>query len=258
MCTLCVIPARYASTRLPGKPLADLGGVPLICRVYARAAAARTTSGTLVATDDDRIAAVVASHGGQALLTRSDHPSGTDRVAEIARITEAEIYVNVQGDEPFVRPADIDALVTLLETHPAYAVASLYHVMDPVTRDDPAAVKVVCAHNGQALYFSRAAIPYPRDGGSSETLQHLGLYAYRREFLLHLAELPDSPLARAESLEQLRFLQAGVPMLMGRTSPPAGPSVDTPADLAKARALLAAESMPPAARRGCPKRIDTQ
>ena len=129
MCTLCVIPARYASTRLPGKPLADLGGVPLICRVYARAAAARTTSGTLVATDDDRIAAVVASHGGQALLTRSDHPSGTDRVAEIARITEAEIYVNVQGDEPFVRPADIDALVTLLETHPAYAVASLYHVM---------------------------------------------------------------------------------------------------------------------------------
>lgn len=240
MRALCIIPARYGSTRLPAKPLADLGGQPLVRRVYARAAAATTTTeGTVVATDDARIVSVVMAGGGQAVLTRPDHASGTERVAEVAEKLAADIYVNVQGDEPFVRAGDIDRLVRLLADNPDYAVASLCHVIEPAERDNPNAVKVVCAHDGRALYFSRASIPYPRDGGAPETLQHLGLYAYRREFLLNLAELPDSPLATAESLEQLRFLQAGFSILMGRTTPPAGPSIDTPEDLERARAILA-------------------
>jgi 3-deoxy-manno-octulosonate cytidylyltransferase (CMP-KDO synthetase) len=243
MRAICVIPARYGSTRLPAKPLADLGGQPLIRRVYARAAKARTTAATLVATDDARIAAVITEAGGQAVLTSADLGSGTDRVAAVAARFPADIYVNVQGDEPFVRPADIDQAVRLLADHPEYAVASLCHAMDPALRDDPNAVKVVCAHDGRALYFSRAPIPYPRRG-QPETLQHIGLYAYRRAFLLALASLPASPLAEAESLEQLRFLQAGVPLLMGRTTPLSGPSIDTPEDLERARTILARADAP--------------
>jgi 3-deoxy-manno-octulosonate cytidylyltransferase (CMP-KDO synthetase) len=246
MRAICVIPARYGSTRLPAKPLADLGGLPLIRHVYARAIEARTTAATLVATDDARIAAVITEAGGQAVLTSPDLASGTDRVAVVAAQFPADIYVNVQGDEPFVRAADIDHVVTLLADHPEYAVASLCHVMDPASRDDPNAVKVVCAHDGRALYFSRALIPYPRQG-HPETLQHIGLYAYRSAFLLALATLPPSPLAEAESLEQLRFLQAGVPILMGRTAPLAGPSIDTPADLERARAIFARERARPVA-----------
>ncbi len=236
---LCVIPARYGSTRLPAKPLADLGGIRLIERVYARAAAAQTTRATLVATDDQRIATVITAAGGQAVLTSPELASGTERVAAVARQQAADIYVNVQGDEPFVRASDVDRLVRLLADNPSYAVASLYHSMDPSAREDPNVVKVVCAHNGQALYFSRAPIPYPRQGGTPETLQHIGLYAYRRSFLLGLADLPPSPLAEIESLEQLRFLQAGVPMIMGRTEPLAGPSIDTAEDLSRARAIIA-------------------
>jgi 3-deoxy-D-manno-octulosonate cytidylyltransferase len=235
---LCIIPARYGSTRLPAKPLADLGGCALIERVYARASAAQTTAATLVATDDERIAAVITAAGGQAVLTSAELASGTDRVAAVARDHPAEIYVNVQGDEPFVRAADVDRLVRLLRDNPGFAVASLCHPMAPSARDDPNTVKVVCAHNGQALYFSRAPIPYRRQDGPTQTLQHLGLYAYRREFLLDLDALPPSPLAETECLEQLRFLQAGVPMLMGRTEPLAGPSIDTAEDLAQARAII--------------------
>ena len=238
MRTLCVIPARYASTRLPGKPLADIHGKPLIRHVYERAARAARSDGLLVATDDTRIRDAVLAFGGQVRLTRPDHPSGTHRVAEVAAAVPADIYVNVQGDEPCLDPADIDRLADALAAHPDWDVASLCCPGTPEDLRTPHVVKVVCAHDGRALYFSRAPIPYPREPGPAP-LRHIGLYAYRREVLLHLDALPPSPLARTESLEQLQFLQAGLAIGMVRTGTSPGPSVDTPEDLEAVRTLLA-------------------
>jgi len=244
MRTLCVIPARYASTRLPGKPLADIHGKPLIRHVYERAARAARSDGLLVATDDTRIRDAVLAFGGQVRLTRPDHPSGTHRAAEVAAAVPADIYVNVQGDEPCLDPADIDRLADALAAHPDWDVASLCCPGTPEDLRTPHVVKVVCAHDGRALYFSRAPIPYPREAGPPP-LRHIGLYAYRREVLLRLSALPPSPLAQTEALEQLQFLQAGLVIGMVRTDSLPGPAVDTPEDLEAVRVLLAPEQRTP-------------
>jgi len=236
MRVLCVIPARYGSSRLPGKPLADIAGAPMVVRVLARAGQATRPDAVLVATDDARIVTAVEAAGGRAELTDPRHASGSARVAEIAARFPADIYVNVQGDEPCLDPAAIDAVVDGLAAHPDWDLASGYHALPGPPLDDPNTVKVVCAHDGRALYFSRCPIPYPRHGGGGCRI-HLGLYAYRRDVLLSLSTLPASPLAEAESLEQLAFLQAGLTVGMVAVAAPAGPSVDTPEDLEQVRAL---------------------
>jgi len=234
MHVLCVIPARYGSSRLPGKPLADIAGAPMVVRVLERARLSARADAVLVATDDRRIVAAVEAAGGRAELTDARHGSGTARVAEIAARIPADIYVNVQGDEPCLDPSAIDAVVTALAAHPDWDVGSCYHVQAGPPPDDPNTVKVVCAHDDRALYFSRCPIPYPRHAGEDCRI-HIGLYAYRRAVLLSLGELPASPLAASESLEQLAFLQAGLTVGMVAVAAPAGPSVDTPEDLEQVR-----------------------
>jgi 3-deoxy-manno-octulosonate cytidylyltransferase (CMP-KDO synthetase) len=234
--TAIVIPARYASTRLPGKPLLRTTGKYLIQHVYERACQARKASAVIVATDDPRIAAAVRSFGGWVVMTRRDHLSGTDRVAEVARQLDADVIVNLQGDEPLVDPDALDLLPTLLERDPDAAVATL---AVPITSreqwHDPNCVKVVCAASGRALYFSRSPIPFVREGQPDFTavppqfLQHLGLYAYRRDFLLHLATLPPEPLEQLEKLEQLRVLGLGRHIHVG-VARHAAVGVDTRAD----------------------------
>jgi 3-deoxy-manno-octulosonate cytidylyltransferase (CMP-KDO synthetase) len=224
MKTAIVIPARYASTRLPGKPLLRQTGKYLVQHVYERACLARRASQVIIATDDSRIAAAVKSFGGQVALTRRDHPSGTDRVAEVAQSLAADVIVNLQGDEPLVDPATLDLLPELLERN---ADTDMATVAVPFTSTEqyhnPNCVKVVCDAAGKALYFSRSPIPFVRDEmppvGKHETqttfLQHLGLYAYRRQFLLQLATLPPQPLERLEKLEQLRALSLGYRIQVG-------------------------------------------
>jgi 3-deoxy-manno-octulosonate cytidylyltransferase (CMP-KDO synthetase) len=234
--TAIVIPARYASTRLPGKPLLRTTGKYLIQHVYERACQVRKAGQVIVATDDPRIAAAVQSFGGRAVMTRRDHLSGTDRVAEVAGQLDADIIVNLQGDEPLVDPDALDLLPALLERDPDADVATLAVPITSVEQwHDPNCVKVVCAANGRALYFSRSPIPFVRDGRPDfdamppQFLQHLGLYAYRRDFLLHLATLPPEPLEQLEKLEQLRVLGLGRHIHVGVVRH-AAVGVDTRAD----------------------------
>jgi 3-deoxy-manno-octulosonate cytidylyltransferase (CMP-KDO synthetase) len=240
-----VIPARYASTRLPGKPLADIGGKTMIEHVYRRASAARGISTVLVATDDARIAAAVEAFGGQAVLTRPDHPTGTDRIAEVARALQAELIVNVQGDEPWLDPAAIESALAPLQADASIVMGTLGHALDEAADpQNPHIVKVVVDQAGFALYFSRAPLPYRRSVVSPgpAVLRHVGLYVYRREFLLHLASLAPTPLERAESLEQLRALEYGYRIRVVPTTL-ASLSVDTPEDLERARRLAAATAV---------------
>ena len=232
---LAVIPARFASTRLPGKPLLDLTGTPLIVHVVEAARRSRRLDRIIVATDDRRIYDVVRACGAEAMMTRDDHPSGTDRVAEVAAaFPEAEIIVNLQGDEPEIEPAAIDRVVDLLEWDRAASMATIATpIHDETIYLDPSCVKVVVAGNGRALYFSRSPIPMHRDGsppdGEPLGLLHLGLYAYRRDFLLKLATLPPSPLERAEKLEQLRVLECGEPIAVAVVDE-RSVGIDTPED----------------------------
>jgi 3-deoxy-manno-octulosonate cytidylyltransferase (CMP-KDO synthetase) len=214
--TIIVIPARYASTRLPGKPLLRQSGKYLIQHVYEQAAKSRKAAQVLVATDDTRILAAVESFGGKAVLTRADHASGTDRVAEVARQVDCDLVLNVQGDEPMVDPASLDLLATLLEKNPGSDMATLATPLQSLEDwRNPNCVKVVLDNHGRALYFSRSPIPHVRGGEpalvkpSLQFLQHLGLYAYRKSFLLELATLPPHPLEQLEKLEQLRVLGQG-------------------------------------------------
>lgn len=225
---LAVIPARYGSTRLAGKALADLGGAPMVVRVWERVRRAEGIDRVLVATDDERIASAVRSRGGEAVMT-GEHASGTDRVAEAARNTGALRVVNVQGDEPFVEPQDIARVAAAVSDATPIATAAA-----PLTEnvEDPARVKVVCDDGGRALYFSRQPIP---TGGPWRL--HVGLYAFTAQALDAVAALPPGPLERAERLEQLRWLAAGFRIRV--VSVPAGPlSVDTAEDLERARARL--------------------
>ena len=240
-----IIPARFESSRLPGKPLIDLGGQPMIRRVYDRAARARVDA-VWVATDDARIVAAVRAFGGRVVMTSRDHPSGTDRVAEAARALEADIVVNVQGDEPLLEPDWIDLVAAPLMAQPSIVMATLAHPMAALSEavQDPNVVKVVCDKEGFALYFSRFPIPFDRDrvvGGGCPFLRHVGLYAYRADFLQAVTRLPPSVLERCEQLEQLRVLEHGhrIRVVITHDTIPGG--VDTPQDVQRVRALLAAQ-----------------
>ncbi|MFO7695156.1 MAG: 3-deoxy-manno-octulosonate cytidylyltransferase [Vicinamibacterales bacterium] len=241
-----VIPSRWASSRLPGKPLADIGGVTMVERVYRRAAAARGIAGVIVATDDDRIAEEVARFGGAWVMTRPDHLSGTDRIAEVARGLSCDIVINVQGDEPALDPAAIEAAAAPLAADPSVLMGTIGAPLDEAAElQNPNAVKVLVDRQGFALYFSRAPVPYRREAGQAfgAVLRHVGLYAYRREFLLTLASLPRTPLERIESLEQLRALEHGYRIRVVETASPSVP-VDTPEDLERVRRLAADGLLP--------------
>ena len=212
--------------------------MPMIVRVWRQTAKAGSIARTIVATDDDRIADVVHRAGGEAMLTATAHQSGTDRIAEVARKVPADVYVNVQGNLPFINPADLDALAAPMRSDSTIAMATLgTPIVDDHEWNNPNVVKVVHGANGDALYFSRASIPYPRDveGIPSVALRHIGVYAYRRDFLLKFASLPQGVLERIEKLEQLRALENGYSI---RVVPSVAPSleIDTAEDLARARA----------------------
>ncbi len=211
MKSICVIPARYSSTRLPGKPLKDICGKPMICRVWERANQAKSVSEVIVATDDDRILQAVEKNHGRAMMTRADHKTGTDRLAEVAeKFPDAEVVVNVQGDEPLIEPSLIDELVAEFVKDKNLQMATVAtELLDAEEMHNPNNVKVVLDKNNDALYFSRSLIPYPRNVGKSKVFKHIGIYAYRRNFLLDYAKMEPTPLEQSESLEQLRALENG-------------------------------------------------
>jgi 3-deoxy-manno-octulosonate cytidylyltransferase (CMP-KDO synthetase) len=207
-----VIPARYQSSRFPGKPLALIDGRTLVERVFERARAARRLTRLLVATDDDRIASAVRAFGGEVAMTSPAHETGTDRLAEVARSLAADLFVNIQGDEPLVDPRDIDQLVDSLEADRSADMATLAApLLEADQALDPNVVKVVCDASGRALYFSRSAIPFVRAGAAAGIpwMRHVGLYAYRRDFLLEFASWSPGVLEEIEGLEQLRALERG-------------------------------------------------
>ena len=236
-----VIPARYGSTRLPGKPLVSLNGKPMIERVYERAKSARRVDRVIVATDDDRIAKAVTSFGGEARMTRPDHRTGTERVAEVAAHVDGEVFVNVQGDEPLLDPAAVDTAVSALLEEPQAAVATVATpIKVPGDIMDPNVVKVVLDFDDNALYFSRAPIPWVRDTGSAiqvRHLKHLGLYVFQREALLEYPTLPQGELERIEQLEQLRWLENGSKIRVAEVEHDAI-SVDVLEDVARVEKLL--------------------
>jgi 3-deoxy-manno-octulosonate cytidylyltransferase (CMP-KDO synthetase) len=234
-----IIPARWGSTRLEGKALAMIAGKPMIQHVYERARLAPSLAQVIVATDDERIFQAVADFGGEARLTRSDHPSGTDRVAEVAESLEADLIVNVQGDEPLIQAASIEAAVAPLLADPAISMGTLrVRICEPAELNDPAVTKVVVDKEGFALYFSRAPIPYLRDQDFSPTFyRHIGLYVYRRQCLLELAKLPPTELELAEKLEQLRALEYGYRIMVSEVEEFCM-GVDTPQQLEQVRRIL--------------------
>ncbi len=240
---IAIIPARYASTRFPGKPLALLGGKPVIQRVYEQVTTEIPEA--WVATDDERILAAVEAFGGRAVMTRADHKSGTDRIEEAAQkiATDADVIVNIQGDEPFIQASQIRAVCQQFDDSSTQiaTIGKPFATMDEV--DNPNSPKIVTDANGFALYFSRSVIPYVR-GKEHATwlanfpfLKHLGVYAYRRDVLREITQLPQSPLEKAESLEQLRWLQNGYRIRVGVTNVETV-GIDTPADLQRAERFL--------------------
>jgi len=236
---IAIIPARWASTRFPGKPLALLAGRPMVLHVVDACRRAGVFAEVVVATDDARIVEAVTAAGARAELTRSDHPSGTDRVAEVAARQPGDgrsVVLNIQGDEPLVEPAALAALARAFDD-PAVEMATLVRPLADDERLRPQVVKAVLDLRRDALYFSRADVPFARDGGTVERWAHLGLYGYRRETLARLAGLPPTPLERAESLEQLRALEHGIRIRCVRIEA-RSLGVDTPEDLARAETLL--------------------
>ena len=232
-----VIPARFASSRFPGKSLALIAGKPMLQHVYERASQARYLSKVIIATDDDRIHKAARSFGAAVQMTRPDHLSGTDRVAEVASAENAAVIVNIQGDEPIIDPAAIDAAALSLLDDPELPMATLKkRIEDPREIEDPNVVKVVANRAGDALYFSRCPIPFLRDGGGVH-YKHIGLYVYRREFLLAYSGLPVGPLERMERLEQLRALENGYRVRVVETESESL-GVDTPEDLERVSALF--------------------
>jgi 3-deoxy-manno-octulosonate cytidylyltransferase (CMP-KDO synthetase) len=237
---VAVIPARYGSSRFPGKALASIGGRPMIEHVYRRAAAARSLARVIVATDDERIRRAVEGFGGLVRLTRPDHATGTDRIAEVAAALDASVIVNLQGDEPLIHPGTIDEAVAPLRADPALQMSTVCRrIHDPAELQDPHVTKVVVDRQGYALYFSRAPIPHRRAGAAAApAFKHIGLYVYRRDFLLTFAGLARTPLERSEALEQLRALEHGHRIRVVETAHDAV-GVDTPEDLQRVRRLLA-------------------
>ena len=201
---LCVIPARYASTRLPGKPLADIVGKPMIQHVYERSAQATIPQQVVVATDDEKVFQAVQQFGGKVVMTSSEHQTGTDRLAEVAsKYAEVDVIINVQGDEPLIDPKVIDELAQEFLNDTALQMASVMSIMEAEDYQNPNAVKVVTDLNHNALYFSRSLLPYPRVAGKANVYKHIGIYAYKKDFLLKFAKLEPTPLEQSESLEQL-------------------------------------------------------
>jgi 3-deoxy-manno-octulosonate cytidylyltransferase (CMP-KDO synthetase) len=248
---VAIIPARFGSTRLPGKPLSDIHGRPMIQHVLERARRARSVDRVLVATDDERIADAVRSFGGEAVMTSAAHASGTDRLAEAAAtLGSSDIVINVQGDEPMLDPAAIDAVVSAFHD-PGVAMATVsLPLRDVADLMSPNVVKVVTDAAGNALYFSRSPIPWVRDAGSPAASaaaavaqglarRHVGLYGYRREALLRFAAWPPAPLEAAEGLEQLRALHHGMAIRVVAMEGEGGVAVDTAADLENVRMLIA-------------------
>jgi 3-deoxy-manno-octulosonate cytidylyltransferase (CMP-KDO synthetase) len=238
-----MIPSRYASTRFPGKPLAVIQGKTMIRRVYEQCAKAVSLDGVYVATDDERIAAEVRSFGGEYLMTSPDHLSGTDRLAEASGYVEADIVVNIQGDQPFIEPGMIDEAVQPLLDDPGLPMSTLKQKLtDPRDYDNPNVVKVVTDTKGFALYFSRSRIPYPRNTDSVSLYEHVGLYVYRKDFLCLLAILAPTSLEKVELLEQLRVIENGYKIKVVETkkisSELSGFSVDTPEDLDRIQEIL--------------------
>ena len=210
MKSICVIPARYSSTRLPGKPLKDICGKPMICRVFERAKLAKNISEVIVATDDERIFQAVEKNSGRAMMTRADHKTGTDRLAEVAeKFPDADVVINVQGDEPLIEPTLIEELARQFEDKNLQMATVATELSDAEEMNNPNNVKVVIDKNNNALYFSRSLIPYPRNVGKAKVFKHIGIYAYRRNFLLDYAKMSPTELEQAESLEQLRALENG-------------------------------------------------
>jgi 3-deoxy-manno-octulosonate cytidylyltransferase (CMP-KDO synthetase) len=236
MKAIAVIPARLASTRLPRKMLRELVGVPLVGRVYQAVRSSPLLADVIVATDSGEIFEVCSKNGWRARMSSSEHRSGTERVHEISNAVAAEVYVNVQGDEPLTRPEHIASLLKLMDD-PVVQVGTLKTPAAAEDIDNPAAVKVVTDAAGNALYFSRATIPHDRDGAKPQYFKHLGLYAYRKTALDRFISLPESALERSERLEQLRFLENGISIKVGET-PYDSIGVDTEEDLRRAEAIL--------------------
>jgi 3-deoxy-manno-octulosonate cytidylyltransferase (CMP-KDO synthetase) len=236
-----VIPARYGATRLPGKPLVQLAGKPMIQRVYERAKLARTATRVIVATDDERVRKAVADFGGEARMTRADHRTGTERVAEVAAHEAGDVFVNVQGDEPLLDPVAVDTAVEALVEEPTAGVATVATpIKTPADIMDPNVVKTVLDFDGNALYFSRAPIPWVRDTHAHTVvrhLKHLGLYVFQRDALLDYPTLPQGELERIEQLEQLRWMENGVKIRVAEVEHDAV-SVDVPEDVARVEKLL--------------------
>ena len=252
-----LIPARLASSRLPDKPLADIAGLPMVVRV-AQAAARSAANRVVVAADSPQIVSACQAHGTQAILTRADHPSGSDRLAEACELLGLDgddVVVNVQGDEPLIAPAMIDACAALLRDRPDCVMATVAHAIDDLAEFcNPNVVKVVLDAAGRALYFSRAPIAWWRDGFANgihqlpddpPPLRHIGLYAYRAGFLRRFPQLSMAPIERLESLEQLRVLWHGERIAVHVSAERPGPGVDTPDDLARVRALFGAALQAP-------------
>ena len=239
MSVLAILPARYGSTRFPGKPLTPIAGKPMIQHVWERTRAAKSVDTVVVATDDERIRDACAAFGAEVEMTRDDHPTGTDRLAEVAERRDHDVIVNVQGDEPLIEGFVVDAAVEALLKDDRAAMSTIVHRAEPEAFDDPNRVKVVLDSAGFALYFSRAPIPFRRNDTGIAPLQHVGLYVYRRDFLLEIVTLERSPAERTEELEQLRALENGYPIraaeIEGWTSVP----VDVPEDVPIVEAQLA-------------------
>lgn len=236
-----IIPARYASSRFPGKALAELAGKPMVQHVVERSARARLLDEVLVATDDERIADAVRGFGGNVRMTSPAHPSGTDRIAEVVHDLSCDLVVNIQGDEPLIEPSVIDAAATPLAADAGIEMGTLARPMGREEAVDPSRVKVVLDRQGFALYFSRSRIPYIREDVPPPVerpyLLHLGLYVYRRDTLLRLAALAPTPLEGQERLEQLRALEHGIRIRVVITEHPSF-GVDTPADLERVRGMV--------------------
>jgi len=237
MRVLGVVPARLASTRLPNKVLRDLAGRPLVVRVWEAACRARELAEVLVATDAQQVVEACRACGVPAVLTSPDHPSGTDRVWEVAQARPADVYVNVQGDEPLITPGHIARLVGPFVEHPGTQMTTLKIRLLPEEESNPNVNKVVCGTDGRALYFSKYPIPYDRDGRGVTRFKHIGLYAYTKPALDAFHRLPPSPLELTERLEQLRFLEHGIPITVVETDEPTI-GVDTEADLAAVEAIF--------------------
>jgi 3-deoxy-manno-octulosonate cytidylyltransferase (CMP-KDO synthetase) len=235
-----VIPARYGSSRFPGKIIASIAGKPMVQRVYEQSAKSELLDDLIVAVDDQRVYDVVSAFGGKVLMTGKQHRCGTDRLAEVARKVPAEIYVNVQGDQPLLDPQMIDEAVAPMLADQNMQMSTLKIKIEEESYHDPGVVKVVTDQAGWALYFSRSLIPYNRDGKEIDVYEHVGLYVYRRDFLFKLAEMPETPLGDAEVLEQLKVLEHGYKIFVAETKSDriSGLNVDTPEDLLRVEKIL--------------------